>query len=102
MITVLIADPSWAQVVGTEADWNIKGEPSPYLDNRRLDLHRGRYDTAMLPSMRKKVPFSSGTDSSAVPVASMVRCAFAALHRTMMIGTWMGGAEKKFSSTCPR
>ena len=54
MITALISTLSWAQVVGTEADWNIKGEPSPHLNNRRLDLHRGRYYTAMLPSM---VPF---------------------------------------------
>ena len=102
MTTALISTPSWAQVVGTEADWNIKGEPSPQLNGRRLDLHRGRYYTTMLPSMGNKVTVWSRTGFSAVPVASMVPCAFAAPHRTMMTGTSRAGAERKSSSTCPR
>ena len=33
----------WAQIVGTEADWNIKSVPCPQLDGRELELHRGKY-----------------------------------------------------------
>lgn len=32
-----------AQIFGSEADWNIKGEASHQLNDRRLDLHRGRF-----------------------------------------------------------
>lgn len=35
--------PSIAQIIGTEADWNIKSEPSPQLNGRQLNLHRGRF-----------------------------------------------------------
>ncbi len=31
------------QVVGTDADWNIKSEPCPELNNRQLDLSRGKF-----------------------------------------------------------
>lgn len=38
--------------MGSEADWNIKGEASPELNDRRLDLHRGKYDIEMLPARK--------------------------------------------------
>ncbi len=54
-IVSLISVPSWAQVVGTEADWNIKSEASSQLNHRRLDLHRGRYHTKMHSGVEKVV-----------------------------------------------
>lgn len=56
LIAALTFAPSWAQVVGTEADWNIKGEPCPQINDRRIDLHRGRYYTAMLRNIESNVP----------------------------------------------
>ena len=52
-IVVLTPASSWTMVVGTKADWNIKGEPDPGLNGRQLDLHRGRYDATILPSMER-------------------------------------------------
>ena len=55
MTAVLIFAPSVAQIFGSEADWNIKGEASDQLNDRRLDLHRGRYNNTTFPSMGKDV-----------------------------------------------
>ena len=48
IITPLTSTPSWTQIVGSEADWNIKGEASSMLHDRQLDLHRGRYHMSVL------------------------------------------------------
>ena len=56
VIASLTFAPSWVQIVGTEADWNIKGEASPQLNDRRLDLHRGRYQKNRSRKTRNEVP----------------------------------------------
>ena len=103
MFAVLTSAPRWSQVVGSEADWNIKGEASTHLNDRRLDLHRGRYDTTMLVvGMESKAPLSFGLDSSADPVVVMAHCASVARQKTMTTGISMAGAESRYLSTCPK
>lgn len=38
-----LTDIRLSQVLGTEADWNIKSEPCEELENRQLHLARGKY-----------------------------------------------------------
>ena len=56
MMLVLISAPRWAQIVGSEADWNIKGEASSQLNDRRLELHRGRYPRKTFEGVESSVP----------------------------------------------
>ena len=56
MMAVLISAPRWAQIVGSEADWNIKGEASSQLNDRRLELHRGRYPRKTFEGVESNVP----------------------------------------------
>ena len=50
--TALTFNRSVAQIMGSDKDWNIKDEKSPLLEDRQIDLHRGRCVTAMLSEIR--------------------------------------------------
>ena len=55
MIAALTSATSVAQIMGSKADWNIKSEPSPLLNDRQLELHRGRYDITSYPNSCKEL-----------------------------------------------